>query len=76
MSQKIPYAVKIGADTVRRVREYCARKGLKQGHFVAEALQEKIGREEELEDVRDLAALRGQESKATSYRDYIRKSRK
>jgi len=76
MAQKISYAVKLPSDITRRVREYCERKGLKQGHFVAEALREKIIRDEELEDIRDLAALRVEENKAVSYRDYVRNRHK
>jgi hypothetical protein len=73
MPQKTAYAVKLPEDVTRRVREYCLRKGLKQGHFVAEALREKMEREEEMEDLRDLATLRNEEGKAVPYRAYARK---
>lgn len=73
MNRKTTYAVKLPPEVSRRVREYCDRKGLKQGHFVAEALTEKLERDEELEDVRDLVSLRAQETKAVPYREYLRK---
>ena len=73
MSRKATYAVKLPPEVSQRVREYCDRKGLKQGHFVAEALCEKIERDEELEDLKDLVSLRPQEGKAVPYRDYARR---
>lgn len=73
MGRTVAYAVKVPPEVARRVRGYCERKGLKQGHFVAEALAEKIERAEELEDVKDLVALRGQEQKAVPYREYLRR---
>ena len=47
---KIPYAVKINPVLRERVQQYCASRGLKQGHFVERALQEQLAREALLED--------------------------
>lgn len=73
MGRMVAYAVKVPPEVAQRVRAYCGRKGLKQGHFVAEAVAEKIERDEELGDVKDLVALRGQEQKAVPYREYLRR---
>lgn len=70
------YAVKISSDIIKLVKEYCENKGIKQGYFVEKALQEKIEREEDIEDAYEFTELKIQENNALSFEDYLKKRKK
>ena len=72
MMKKTNYAVKISQEVKEKVRNYCETKGIKQGHFVEEALKQKLEEEENLEDLLDLKRLKGQETQAIPLERYLK----
>lgn len=70
---KISYAVKIDPSLIKKIKEFCARHGIKQGFFVEKALREQLAREELTEDLLDFKNLRIQEESAISFGDYLKK---
>jgi hypothetical protein len=70
---KISYAVKIDLSLIKKVKEFCAQHGIKQGFFVEKALRELLAREELIEDLLDFKNLRPQEAGAISFEDYLKK---
>ena len=70
---KISYAVKIDPHLVKKIKEFCAEHGIKQGFFVEKALQEQLAREELTEDLLDFKNLHVQENNAISFEEYLKK---
>lgn len=70
---KTSYAVKIDPTIIKKVREFCAQHGIKQGFFIEKALREQLAREELTEDLLDFKKLRVQEESAISFEDYLKK---
>lgn len=70
---KISYAVKVDPGLIKKIKEFCAQHGIKQGFFVEKALKEQLAREELTEDLLDFKSLRVQEESAISFEDYLKK---
>ncbi len=70
--EKTSYAVKISSDIRERVRHFCDRYGIKQGYFVEKALEEKLEREEMVQDALELKRLKYQEPQAIPFEDYLK----
>ncbi len=68
----ISFAVKLSEEVRKRLKEFCDERGLKIGHFVAQALIEKMEREEMLEDAKEFALYRHEEPHAIDYKDYLK----
>ena|GEM_PF-3183084 len=68
----VSYAVKVSPGVRDLVKKYCRYKGLKQGHFVENALLEKIEKEEDIEDAFEFERLKVQEPKAVAFEEYLR----
>lgn len=68
---KATYALKIDAKLRDQVRAFCEARGIKQGFFVEQALQEHIEREEMLEDLKDLKRLKSEEALAVDFSAYL-----
>ncbi|MFQ5850260.1 MAG: hypothetical protein ACE5JU_06680 [Candidatus Binatia bacterium] len=68
----ISFAVKLSEETRKRLKEFCDERGLKIGHFVEEALKEKMEREEMIEDAKEFALYRHEEPHAIEFKDYLR----
>jgi predicted transcriptional regulator len=68
----ISFAVKLSEDIRKRLKEFCDERGLKIGHFVAQALVEKMEREEMIEDAKEFVLYRHEEPHAVDYKDYLR----
>ncbi|MDO8643644.1 MAG: hypothetical protein Q7S00_01580 [bacterium] len=66
------YAVKLDERLLDELKEFCERKGYKQGSFVEKALWEAIERDELKEDIFDLVSLRPFEKLARPFSDYDR----
>ncbi|MFQ6084121.1 MAG: hypothetical protein ACE5WD_12305 [Candidatus Aminicenantia bacterium] len=73
--QKATLAVKLDSNIIKRVKKFCADRGIKYGFFVEKALKEKLEREEFKEDLLDLKTLRGQEKLAIPFEEYLRTRR-
>lgn len=73
MTNKVSYAVKLEPSLIKKVKEFCLRRGIKQGFFVEKALREQLIREELTEDLLDFRNLRIQEESAISFEDYLKK---
>ena len=71
--ERISYAVKIDANIIKKIKEFCMEHGIKQGFFVEKALREQLAREELSEDLLDFKVLRAQESSAVSFEEYLKK---
>jgi hypothetical protein len=41
MAKKMPYALKMSAETLDRLRRFCEERGLLQAHFVEQAVIER-----------------------------------
>ena len=70
--KKTNYAVKISPVLKEKVRKFCDENGIKQGHFVEEALKQKLEEAENLEDILDLKRLKAQESQAIPLEAYLK----
>ncbi len=68
----ISFAVKLGEETRKKLKEFCDERGLKIGHFVEQALKEKMEREEMIDDAKEFALLRHEEPHAIDYQDYLK----
>ena len=68
----ISFAVKLSEETRKRLKEFCDERGLKVGHFVEEALKEKMEREEMIEDTREFVLYRHEEPHAIDFKDYLK----
>lgn len=60
---KVQLATQVHPDVKKAVEEVCEKRGLKIGHFIQEALIDKI---EELEDIADLRKLRSEPTRPLS----------
>ena len=69
--KKTSYAVKISQALKEKVRNFCETNGIKQGHFVEEALKQKLEEAENLEDILDLKRLKAQETQAIPLEEYL-----
>lgn len=69
---KIPFAVKISEEVKERLRTFCDERGIKQGYFVERAIEEKLGREEILEDSVEFKRLRHEEPHAIPFDEYLK----
>ena len=69
---KIPYAIKISPAVRDRLKAFCDDRGIKQGYFVEKAIEEKLEREETLEDTLEFKRLKHEESHATLFEDYLK----
>ena len=49
-NEKDVLAVKISSNIREKVRDFCEHYGIKQGYFVERALEEKLEREETVQD--------------------------
>ena len=72
MMKKTNYAVKISQEVKEKVRNFCETKGIKQGHFVEEALKQKLEEAENLDDILDLKRLKAQEPQAIPLENYLK----
>ena len=72
MIKKTNYAVKISQSIKEKVRNFCETNGIKQGHFVEEALREKLEEAENLEDILDLKRLKHEESQSIPLEEYLK----
>lgn len=70
---KISYAVKISPVIRKKIKDFCDSHGIKQGHFVEKALEEKLKREENIEDILELKELAYEEAQAISFEQYLSK---
>ena len=70
--EKMSYAVKISPNIRERVRNFCDRHGIKQGYFVERALDEKLEREETVQDALELKRWKYQEPQAIAFEEYIK----
>lgn len=70
---RVSYAVKLEPRLVQNVKRFCHTHGLKQGFFVEKALQEQLGKEEMLEDLRELKMGKAQEKDAVSFEEYLKR---
>jgi len=69
------FTLKISQRSIQKVKEFCKEHGLKIGFFVEKAIEEKIEREELLEDSMDIIKLRHEESAAIPIGEYFEKRR-
>jgi len=69
---KIPYAIKISAIVKKRLQTFCEERGIKQGHFVETAIEEKLEREETLEDALEFKRWKHEEPHAVPFEDYFK----
>ncbi len=72
MAKKVPYALKISADTRARLRQFCDERGVLQSHLVEEALAEKLDREELLEDTLEFKRWKHEEPHRRPFEQYRR----
>jgi len=70
--EKMSYAVKISSNIREKVRNFCNHYGIKQGYFVERALEEKLEREEIVQDALELKRWEYQESQAISFEEYLK----
>jgi len=71
----VSFALKLSEATRERLKEFCDKRGLKIGHFVEQALLEKMEREEALEDAREFALYRHEEPQAIDFEEYLKERR-
>lgn len=69
---KIPYAIKISPVVKERLKAYCGERGIKQGYFVERAIEERLEREEDLEDALEFKRLKHELPHATDYNQFIK----
>ena len=69
---KIPYAIKISATVKERLQAFCEERGIKQGHFVEKAIEEKLEREETLEDALEFKRWKHEEPHAVPFEVYLK----
>jgi len=60
---KVQLATQISSEVKKAVEEVCEKRGLKIGHFIQEALIDKI---EELEDIAEIRKLRAEPTRPLS----------
>ncbi|MBA7576824.1 hypothetical protein ES708_18666 [subsurface metagenome] len=70
--EKMSYAVKISPRIREKVRNFCDRYGIKQGYFVERALEEKLEREETVQDALELKRWKYQEPQAITFEEYLK----
>lgn len=70
---KTSFALKLDDDFQKELKDFCEKRGLKQGPFVEKAVKEQMEREEMAEDLLDLYTLRPTEHIAISLDEYLRK---
>lgn len=73
MEEKISYAVKVSPGIREKIKAYCYDHGIKQGYFVEKALEEKLRREEDMEDALEFRKWQHQESQAITFEQYLKK---
>ena len=66
------YAVKISSGIREKVRNFCDRYGIKQGYFVERALEEKLEREEIVQDALEIKRWKYQEGQAITFGEYLK----
>lgn len=71
MAKKVPYALKISADTRQRLKVFCENRGILQAHFVEQAVLERLDREELLEDALEFKRWKHEEPHKTSFETYL-----
>lgn len=69
---RITMAVKINPKIVDQVRRFCHERGIKQGYLVERALEEKLAREEDLEDTMEFKRLKHELPLARPYEEYLK----
>jgi hypothetical protein len=72
MSKKVPYALKIAAETRDRLRDFCEARGILQAHFVEQAVLEKLDREELLEDALEFKRWKHEEPHRIAFETYLK----
>ena len=72
---KTTLAVKVDYKIANMVKTFCRERGIKYGFFVEKALEERLEREEQKEDLLDLKTSRSLEKEAISIEDYLKKRR-
>lgn len=65
-------AVKINPKVAEHVRHFCNERGIKQGYLVEQALEEKLAREETMEDTMEFKRLKHELPLARDYEEYIK----
>ncbi len=68
-------SVKLDSETIKKVKTFCAERGIKYGFFVEKAVLELLAREELKEDLVDLKDLRELERQAVPLDGYLKKRR-
>ncbi|MFQ5842624.1 MAG: hypothetical protein ACE5I8_09330 [Thermodesulfobacteriota bacterium] len=71
----ISFAVKLSEEIRKKLKGFCDERGLKIGHFVEQALKEKMEREEMIEDAKEFALYRHEEPHAIDFEDYVKERR-
>ena len=69
---KMSYAVKVDPKLIKKIKQFCLGRGIKQGFFVEKALREQLAREELAGDLMDFKNLRLQESSAMPLDQYLK----
>jgi len=64
------FSVKLEKTLLQKLKDYCQARGVKQGFFVERALQEKLEREETVDDIAEIKQLRSGEGAAMLFSDY------
>ncbi len=72
MTKKVPYALKISADTRERLKRFCEHRGILQAHFVEQAVLERLDREELIEDALEFKRWKYEEPHKVSFEHYLR----
>lgn len=70
--EKTTLAVRIDSAIANRVKEFCAKHGIKYGFFVEKALKDELEQEELKDDILDLKTLRRSENLAISFEEYLK----
>ena len=76
MAKKMPYALKMSAETLDRLRKFCEDRGLLQAHFVEQAVIERLDREELLEDALEFKRWKHEEPRRVSFEAYLKERRR
>ena len=70
--KKVPYALKVAVETRERLKQFCEARGILQAHFVEEAVIEKLGREELLEDALEFKRWKHEEPHRVEFETYLK----
>lgn len=73
VSKLITFAPKLPDKTIERVKRFCKKRGLKISTFIGKAIEEKIEKEELIEDSEDILKLRHEEPSAVPLKKYFEK---